>query len=362
MDVFTLLEFWRNAGANTTAHGNLDANISSRSTVITASVSDDVRNQPLQMYDDTGDESFFDLVFTEPDGDGKEQNYARNVDINVHGKKFFTKDRETRFSFVGSSNNFFFNRNILPIEPTSKPQSSTSLLKSPPKFRAFMLGLKKSKLEKTQANGTDATATLERLQQKPSLHGQSKRFTVECEHEEVPIASLLTRDSSLRSKLQKEISDEKSDSLKRIVKDGVHKYFKLIKPLYVIVSKRYRKKMRFPNQFSTVTPLSSPAPARSSGKQAEEKHASFPAGFRVACNHTAKSRLAVDIMPSQGSRRDGSLLQKHEDDGIQSAILHCKRSYNSSSKDSSVLSRSVSDSKSINSPRNSAEEGKRCSI
>ncbi|CBI22610.3 unnamed protein product, partial [Vitis vinifera] len=58
----------------------------------------------------------------------------------------------------------------------------------------------------------------------------------------------------------------------------------------------------------------------------------------------------------QASRRDDSLAQQH--DGIQSAIMHCKRSLNSST-DSSHLSRWTSDSsheQSLDSSRRSVEK------
>ncbi|KAL2470818.1 Uncharacterized protein Adt_38954 [Abeliophyllum distichum] len=67
--------------------------------------------------------------------------------------------------------------------------------------------------------------------------------------------------------------------------------------------------------------------------------------FKIVTKHLGKSRsasAAVGLSSSQISRRDGSLMQQHED-GIQGAILHCKKSYNVSSKEFSQLSRSISD-------------------
>ncbi|KAI8018905.1 putative membrane-associated kinase regulator 2 [Camellia lanceoleosa] len=71
------------------------------------------------------------------------------------------------------------------------------------------------------------------------------------------------------------------------------------------------------------------------------------AGLRVVCKHLGKSRSASAV-PCFGSiqenRNDDSFLQQQ--DGIQSAILHCKRSFNEQkSKDSnlSILFRSMSD-------------------
>ncbi|KAL2490175.1 Uncharacterized protein Adt_25803 [Abeliophyllum distichum] len=89
--------------------------------------------------------------------------------------------------------------------------------------------------------------------------------------------------------------------------------------------------------------------------------------FKIVTKHLGKSRsasTAVGLASSSISRRDGSLMQKHED-GIQGDILHCKKSYNVSSKEFSQLSRSASDpsnQKPIHPGRNSWEEQKRCSI
>ncbi|KAK7280304.1 hypothetical protein RJT34_25366 [Clitoria ternatea] len=51
--------------------------------------------------------------------------------------------------------------------------------------------------------------------------------------------------------------------------------------------------------------------------------------MRIASKHLGKSRLPSSTVVEVGSptnRSDVTLLQQH--DGIQSAILHCKRSFN----------------------------------
>ncbi|XP_052184576.1 probable membrane-associated kinase regulator 2 [Diospyros lotus] len=179
------------------------------------------------------------------------------------------------------------------FELSSKPPSPFSFLRSPPKFRVLML-FRKPKSEKPEP----AAAS-------PELHRPSKRFD---------------RVNSLRR-----LTSE-SASLKR--------FTKLIKPLHIRASnsKRYSENMKFSDGFSTTL--------RSPGKQAEEKQATRqgPATLIVACKHLGKSRSAsstVGIAPAPPRRRDDSLLQQH--DGIQSAILHCKRSYSSSQESSGVL-------------------------
>lgn len=58
-----------------------------------------------------------------------------------------------------------------------------------------------------------------------------------------------------------------------------------------------------------------------------------PAVFREVCRSLMKSKSSVRTVPVPVCRRDDSALQQQ--DGIQSAILHCKRSYSSSSSSSS---------------------------
>ncbi|KAE8716234.1 hypothetical protein F3Y22_tig00110156pilonHSYRG00617 [Hibiscus syriacus] len=64
--------------------------------------------------------------------------------------------------------------------------------------------------------------------------------------------------------------------------------------------------------------------------------------YKGAYKHLEKSKSS-SASASPINRRDDSLLLQH--DGIQSAILHCKRSFNSS-RESSWLSRCTSDSSS----------------
>ncbi|XP_010270646.1 PREDICTED: probable membrane-associated kinase regulator 2 [Nelumbo nucifera] len=92
------------------------------------------------------------------------------------------------------------------------------------------------------------------------------------------------------------------------------------------------------------------------------KQGNLPAGLRVVCKHLGKSRLASSAVAAvqpvgfQARRCDDSLLQQQ--DGIQSAILHCKRSFNASrDSETSLLSQCASDPShemSICSSRNSS--------
>lgn len=182
----------------------------------------------------------------------------------------------------------------------------------------------------------------------------------------MPIVSLFTRDNSSRASSgtinnkshKKETSDESGPDEKRVSKDGVQKYLKMVKPLYIRVSKRHGEKPSagFSGQLSVQSPArpeapksekteavpkSEPPAAVAAAASCEEKSGKqgkllLPAGLRVVCKHLGKSRSASSAVVAaapvsgatvkQGRRRDDSLLEQQ--DGIQSAILHCKRSFN----------------------------------
>ncbi|KAL1569131.1 putative membrane-associated kinase regulator 2 [Salvia divinorum] len=121
-----------------------------------------------------------------------------------------------------------------------------------------------------------------------------------------PLISLFARDCS--------ISETNSEKLG---KEILQKYLNILKPLYVRV-----EKMKVSGQ------LSGPEMAKTS-------NSNLQAGSKVVRKHLGKSRSTSQ----PGNRRDDSLLEVQ--DGIEGAILHCKRSFNSNRE--RELSRSVSD-------------------
>ncbi|KAF3448635.1 hypothetical protein FNV43_RR09348 [Rhamnella rubrinervis] len=450
MEAFSLLKYWRGGG------GVADVGINVRPNTGTTTIVTAVTNTAETDDDDDDDGPFFDLEFALPDEDETEggdesQNPepSRGSDSVDDSDEEEDEDDESdgvederEFNFTlssGSSNDradpnlsmspsddLFFKGKLVPIEssslvfnpsePNSKPQFPVSLLKSATKFRVFMSGLKKSRLngaEKTESNGSVANASKQQQkqqpepqqkksekqqeQQPPQKQQQSKFFTVKFKVEEVPIVSLFTRDNSSRissaNKSQKQSSEESSNSEeKRFTKEVMQKYLKIVKPLYVRVSKRYGEKLRFSGQLSlngsvakaapppatatTQKPIPAKPPAEKGQAEPEvseaspsnaknQKQGNFPAGLRVVCKHLGKSRSASSAVAAAppgtvaSRRRDDSLLQQQ--DGIQSAILHCKRSFNASrDSESSLLSRSVSDptsEKSLDKSRKSSDEG-----
>ncbi|KAF8380146.1 hypothetical protein HHK36_027629 [Tetracentron sinense] len=438
MEAFSLLKYWRGGGGGVAAVGSSGTHV--RTTIATA-----VRQQAVETDEDDDDEGpFFDMEFTVPDEEdaegGDEHNTNHDDDSNggddddeEEDNVSVGTDGEREFNFTVSSGSnggntdpnlslspsdeLFFKGRLVPLEssslvfspsePNSKPQFPVSLLKSATKFRVFTLGFKKPKsttVEKTETIATaTATATAspkqhqqeKQTQTQPQAQQQSKFFTVKLKVEEVPIVSLFTRDTSSRSsgnKLQKQNTDEAASDDKRFSKDVVQKYLKMIKPLYVKVSRRYGEKLRFSGQLSlgsgktvsattTAVPESSPTKITTTTTKKEgeteeteapatnvksQKQGSLPAGLREVCKHLGKSRsassavAAVPPVPIQAKRRDDSLLQQQ--DGIQSAILHCKRSFNAPrDSETSLLSRCTSDpsnEKSIDSSRNASDEEK----
>uniref|UniRef100_A0A1D1XUL7 Putative membrane-associated kinase regulator 2 n=1 Tax=Anthurium amnicola TaxID=1678845 RepID=A0A1D1XUL7_9ARAE len=280
-----------------------------------------------------------------------------------------------------------------PSEAHAKPPIlPVSLLKT--KFRVLMLGFKRPKhalaaaaAGETPTGPVPAAAPAAPSPKHPHQR-QSKLFTVKFKVEEVPIVSLFTRDNSSRSSVGSsngraskttqadECSAQAPAGEKKLSKELVHKYLSKIKPLYVRVSKRYAEKLRFsgplgteavvpkepqPQQQPQAAPPSSGDPSKPEAKGGGEAEVAtapspapttattkanpkppqlgnLPAGLRVVCKHLGKSRsasAAVAAVPSPPTtlarRRDDSLLQQQ--DGIQSAIAHCKMSFNAS-KDS----------------------------
>nr|GMD72518.1 probable membrane-associated kinase regulator 2 [Ipomoea batatas]GME01107.1 probable membrane-associated kinase regulator 2 [Ipomoea batatas] len=308
---------------------------------------------------------------------------------------------------LSPSDDLFFKGRLVPVESSSLLLNETeanskfpvSLVKTATKFRVLMLKLKKPKAnaeqkpEKSEPDGVNPAKPSpkgkpENEKDESQSRPEKKFFTVRFKVEEVNIKSLFTRDNSSKnanngkatqktnaedSHSSNVDSNSSSSSLaeeKKFSKEMMQKYLKMVKPLYIRVSKRYGEKLRFSGQLSlagakaalVASPPPPPQPTAEKGEaEAAEvaektavlsnvkslKQGNLPAGLRVVRKHLRKSRSAPSpVVSSSGElssrRRDDSLLQQQ--DGIQSAILHCKRSFNST-RDSnlSILSRTTSD-------------------
>ncbi|PIN07245.1 hypothetical protein CDL12_20190 [Handroanthus impetiginosus] len=220
--------------------------------------------------------------------------------------------------------------------------------------------IEKEKLGKEVNGQVSSTPKIE----KENLGKVSSKFlAVKFKVEEVPLVSLFTRDSSSKENNGKGVKHNVEDSDERkLTKEVVQKYLKMVKPFYVRVSKRYVEKLKFSGHLSlpgggskggcTAAPEkeAEDSPPQSNVKTQIKQGKNLQAGLKIVGKHLVKSRSAsatVAAAPpgkTTSNRLDDSLVQLQ--DGIQGAILHCKRSLNASrdiEESSSMLSRSVSD-------------------
>ncbi|KAK4274280.1 hypothetical protein QN277_017527 [Acacia crassicarpa] len=137
------------------------------------------------------------------------------------------------------------------------------------------------------------------------------------------------QNSPALSKVNSSRSNGNKSKPERFSKDVLRKYVKLIKPLYMKVSRKYDDKMKFFDEVSsTASPMSSPLVSSVSSFSMKEKQGNIMMGIRVVRKHLGKSKSASSVIgiASPTKRSDDSLWEQH--DGIQRAILHCKRSFN----------------------------------
>ncbi|CDP12091.1 unnamed protein product [Coffea canephora] len=408
MEAFSLLKYWRGGGAVFKSDGPTNlraADSSSSSSAATTTIVTALSPFSSDSDSDGGDDGpFFDLEFTLPeeddDSDSEEQmkdhkDLVPNVDEQVENVKNDEEEEEgeeIKFTLSSSSSgdsndpnvslspsdDLFFKGRLVPIDSSSMILSAaealpkfhpvSSILKSATKFRVQMLNFNKSKSNSRENH--KKSEPQEKPENQERKQQTSKLFTVKLKVEEVPLVSLFTRDNSSKGTNSKSIKrsndvvvENTTDSNgptdeRKFSKDVMQKYLKKVKPLYVRVSKRYGDKLRFSGQLSFPKPGAGPPPTTaevaceaaggSNVVKSTQKQGNLQAGLRVVCKHLGKSRSASSAVvtapaaPVASNRRDDSLLQQQ--DGIQSAILHCKRSFNASRDlEASILSRSVSD-------------------
>jgi hypothetical protein len=324
MENFSLLKYWRGGGSTaTTTNTSTTASYPSTTSTISPTIS-----SSLSDSDEEG--SFFDLEFSvQEESELASLSCAADVDI-------------LRSEPLSPSGDMFFKGNSIVISSDQDTrllnQFPVSLLKSATKIRVFLLGLKKSR-----SASADQTVS--------AVVSPKSKFLV---------VSLFSRDSA--AKQNKSSKDEAAVSAeeRKFAKEVVLKYLNKIRPLYVRVSKRYGEKLRFTTSEGEETDAETevtvaPAPANATPTKepvvvelekatqpvvvacgVRAPRASVPAGLKEVCKRLGKSRSAsatvvvkttAEAAPPQ--RRDDSLIQQQ--DGIQSAIAHCKRSFNSDS-------------------------------
>ncbi|KAK4400909.1 putative membrane-associated kinase regulator 2 [Sesamum angolense] len=389
MEAFTLLKYWRTTGGTggaATALFTGDSTFTTRTTANTI-VAPRPNNSPY--CDDGEDGPYFDLEFSladdtqEPAGEGlgsEDQTSEKTEAGSVSGAEELLSENENDEEEEESELKFALTNDesadqiatlsppdgllhLVPIGPSSVNLSGldetskfpVSLLKSATKIRVLLLKLKKSKsangflekAEKSKKFGSHEQVSALDERENPGKDSDDKRLTVKFKVEEFkgPLVSLFARDNGSRA-----ASDERN-----LTKEVVQKYLKMLNPLYSIrVSNLYFEKMKFSGQvsFRGGGPAAEKgchqmpeATARSDIVNTHQKQGSnnLQAGLKVVRKHLGKSRstsAAVAVSPSgrmSSNRHDA-------EDGIQGAILHCKRSFNASRDgESATLCRSASD-------------------
>ncbi|CAE6237121.1 unnamed protein product [Arabidopsis arenosa] len=287
MEALSFMKFWL-TNNNTTIKPRHEIRIS-ESAVDSTTASEDPE---LDLYE--GDDSFFELEISLSDFKTPKE------------KQRLETTTSTTFSVSNKSK-------VLPfVDITSKPQqqSPITLLKSGPKFRAFSFK-KSEKSTTTEKKNEENNRSL------------NVRFRVDDE----------STTTSFRKTASIARSQQTDDTM---LDDSVSKrFFSLIKPLY---TKSLKKQSSNGSSSSITSPMSSPAVR-------EKQRSNIPSGIRSVRRQLGKSRSASAAIGgmSPANRVDESL--QVQQDGIQSAILHCKRSFHGS-RESSLLSRSTSESSS----------------
>lgn len=257
------------------------------------------------------EDSFFDLVLRSPD---RVAMTRRDVAA------------EKDFRFVESPGDVFSRGNGF---VNSRPLCKVTLVRSTPKFRVFMLGFRKSaKCERSESNGEAKRSPLNQLPKSLKIE-ESGRLSVTCRVEKTPDTCRVAGVTTLRSQLLKETFDYEN-SPEKSSRGLLPKYLKLIRPLYLMVWRRQHEKTK-PTESSTLSASPVTVPASLSPKRISD--GSRIGSFKIAARRLGKSRsvsTAAGMSPQPARRRDDSLLERH--DGIQNAVLYCKKSYNSSSK------------------------------
>ncbi|GAB4858336.1 hypothetical protein Ancab_009811 [Ancistrocladus abbreviatus] len=389
MEAFALLKFWRTttakvSGTTTSVDGDSSSDIATVTEEPVVEPPDESDNDGEE-YDD--EESFFELELTLPDCDfkcesGSGFNLTRNdKDADVRSAKRVASSPISSKIDHSSSLKAKIEVEDSNSKVSSKPQSPISILRSvvaPPTLLVFLFGKlgkssRRQKLEETsEAESISNCSDSAPKQSRPENQRSRNLFKVKFRIEEASSvlkftpshsSRLLSSPKTLRrtstSSCSSSSSDESSSSTleddgssKRFSKDVVQKYLNIIKPLYLKVSKKSNDKEKPPPRTTTVAALfQSPAsPGKASmkspsfGVRVRDRGQRQSSRFKVSYKHLRKSRSASDAVgiaaSFPASRKDDSLIQQN--DGIEGAILHCKRSLNPS-RDRSSLSRCTSD-------------------
>ncbi|WOK97203.1 putative membrane-associated kinase regulator 2 [Canna indica] len=331
MESFSLLKYWRGCGGG----GGGGAAIRSFAAAFAAAV---IRPS-VATTEDEGDEDegpFFDLEFTSLSfHDGSSG--ASNGHVDKGEFKLKASSVGDRDGFAAPAD-LLLNGKVVSLEPSSivitasnsdvKPYfPGVSLLRSATRFRVFFLGLRKAK--PTAAEPSAAAAALATA----STKQQQSRFFVKFKVDEVPIISLFARDNggsrnipgcrATKPPPEGSVAAATSAEDKTLAREVVQKYLNMIKPLYArgSTSRRHCENLRLPREPAPAkSGLITAVPAASGGGGKN-----LQAGLKSVGKRLRKSRSASEAITPQPRRRDDDSLRELNE-GIQSAIAHCKRS------------------------------------
>ncbi|XP_057786967.1 probable membrane-associated kinase regulator 2 isoform X1 [Salvia miltiorrhiza] len=405
MEAFSLLKYWRAGGGG--GPGGATATAFTAAKATTKTIVDGAAAAGVSPYSsESEDGPYFDLEFALPDHESdtdeqeqttaelhendvvKTEDETESEEISVHendDEEEEEDEAELKFSLTSNecpdqnaalspSDDLFFKGDLVTIEPSSillngseeeNPKFPVFLGKSASKFRVLLLKLKKSKSVNGENPETpDSSGTPPKIAERENQgKTTSGKFFVKFKVEEAPpLVNLFSRDNSSKEIHGKAptkqscggggVEDSEANSVsdeRKLSKEVMNKYLKMVKPFYIRVSKRYVEKLKFPGgggggSKGCAAALSPEGNVKNS-QQKQGKN--LQAGLKVVRKHLGKSRSAsasaAAAAPPASDRRDDSLLQLQ--DGIQGAILHCKKSFNASRDvdSSSILCRSVSD-------------------
>ncbi|XP_073316214.1 probable membrane-associated kinase regulator 2 [Primulina huaijiensis] len=358
MEAHSLLKYWRSGGDG--GGGGCPTRVVEQDsaptpTIVTATMS--------PCSSDGEDGPYFDLEFTLPEDEtdaeedettskcsGNDYTITENGDGTEDGSRAEEESEhengvDPKFTVESSSI-------LLNVSEETSYSFPVSLLKSATKIRVLLLKFKRSKSGKSENNETFGRENAEsvKIQENHCTKTSGKFFTVKFKVEEVkaPLISLFTRDHNPKEKQGKGIKDnEENLDFSRVSDDKklIQKYLKMVKPLYIRVSKRYVEKLKFSVQLSfsgskSGSAASSPpcvaamveepgAAEAVDATRIAQVNGVQTAGPKVMHKQLGKIRSASATSPpvkmAASDRRDDSLLQVQ--DGIQDAILHCKRSF-----------------------------------
>ncbi|KAH9626643.1 hypothetical protein KSS87_001103 [Heliosperma pusillum] len=337
MEAFSLLKYWKHT-PNSLA-GTVNTNLSS-STILS----------PLKHHsgddddDDDDDGPFFDLEFAALPADVDDE--RRKVEERESGDETDDEDEdeeeddddeiEDRNMSFSPSDDLFFKGKLIQIdgsdsaplremeeiinaaESGNQMPLSAALVKSATKLRVFMLGLKRSKSDSKQILPREIIHRGKNVK-----NGKNKFTTVRLKMEEVkvPIISLLTRAPS--NTVKNTQSDEKSftedgnnsnsnsnnNEEKKNRKEVVQRYLKLVRPLYVKVSKKSEGEKADEEKVEEKVEITTMknAKARLNFKVIARKHLGKS---KSAVVHTMSS---VNTTSLSSKKSDDSLLQQQDD-------------------------------------------------